>query len=81
MPTKFGDAPLSDYQIHRIAENEDGYNYYMYIHSTGQIIIMREKTDQTEYLYKNAGRNKTSAWANRASGTYSYYDELEEQEA
>jgi len=80
MPTKFQDSPLSDYQIHRIALAEGGYNYYMYIHPTGQIIIMREKTDETEYLYKDAGRSKTGAWAHRAEGTYTYYDELTRQE-
>ncbi len=76
MPTKFGDASLSEYIIHRTATAEGGYNYYLYIHPRGRAIIMREKEDETEYLYANAGRSD-SQWSNRASLDYDTYDRLQ----
>ena len=76
MATKFLDAPLSEYTIHKIALAESGYNYYMYIHATGQILIMREKEDETEYLYADGGRSKAGSWASKVGLDYKYYDEL-----
>lgn len=70
MGTKYGDAPLRDYQIHRIATAEGGYNYFEYIHSKGLRIIMREKEDGSEYLYG------LGTWANRASLSYINYNKL-----
>jgi len=75
MATKWLDAPFSEYIIHKIVENEGGYNYYLYIHPKGQAIIMREKIDSTEYKYKDAGRGSTG-WNDRASGDYKDYDDL-----
>jgi len=81
MGTKFRDSDISEFMIHNIAENESGeesgtlYNYYLYIHPRGQAIIMREKSDETEYRYANAGRGDNK-WANRTSLTYITYDEL-----
>ena len=72
MGTKWGDTPLSDFQIAKIAENEDGYNYYLYIHARGFKVIMREKTDGTEYKYAE----KSKAWSERATEEYIEYDEL-----
>lgn len=75
MGTKWLDAPFSEYMIHKIAESEGGYNYYLYIHSRGQAIVMREKTDETEYKYADAGRG-SSGWGNRAGLDYKDYDDL-----
>jgi len=81
MGTKFRDTELSEYMIHNIGKNESGevsgvlYNYYLYIHPKGQAIIMREKSDETEYRYANGGTG-TSRWANRENLTYITYDEL-----
>jgi len=81
MPTKWRDAPFTDYQIHRIALGESGeetgetYNYYLYIHATGQAIIMREKEDETEYKYANAGSGENQ-WSNRTTLMYINYDQL-----
>ena len=77
MGTQFGDSPLSAYVIHKIAENEAGYNYYLYIHPRAKAIVMREKTDGSEYLYANAG-NGDSQWSNRDNLSYGTYDKLYE---
>jgi len=81
MGTKFRDSELSEYMIHNIAENESGevsgtlYNYYLYIHPKGQAIIMREKSDDTEFRYANAGK-ADNKWSDRQNLTYITYDEL-----
>lgn len=81
MSTKWRDAPLDDFVIHKMAEGESGeetgvtYNYYLYIHPTGQSLIMREKSDYTEYKYANSGLGE-SQWNNRISLTYTNYDQL-----
>lgn len=75
MATNFGDAPISEYMVHKIAKAEGGYNYYLYIHPRAKAIVMREKTDETEYLYANAGFGD-SQWDNRDSLTYDTYDKL-----
>lgn len=72
MGTKWGDTPLLNFQIAKIAENEDGYNYYMYIHALGYKIVMREKTDGTEYKYAEI----TGNWDTRATLNYVNYDRL-----
>jgi len=76
MATKFGDSSLQEFMIHRIATAEGGYNYYLYIHSRGRAIVMREKVDETEYLYANAGRGE-SQWSNRSLLDYDTYDKLD----
>lgn len=81
MGTEFRDAPLDDYVIHKMAEDEVGeesgetYNYYLYIHPVGAAIIMREKSDYTEYKYARAGSGE-SKWAQRNTLTYKNYDQL-----
>lgn len=72
MGTKWGDSPLNNFQISRIALDEAGYNYYLYIHAMGFKVIMREKTDNTEYKYAEL----TEHWADRATLTYVDYDKL-----
>jgi len=76
MGTNWKDAPLHEYMISRCAYDEAGYNYFLYVHPLGQVVLLREKTDQTEYLYADGGKNKTTAWTNRATLSYKYYDEI-----
>ena len=77
MATKFGDSPISAYVIHKIEENLDGYNYYLYVHPKGQAIIMREKIDNTEYLYAKAGSGLNNKWATKNMLDYITYDQLD----
>ena len=70
MSTDWKKSPLSDYSVHKVGENEGGFNFYCYLHSMGQVIIMREKIDGTEIDYANGGFDLTSAWANRATLAY-----------
>ena len=85
MATEFRDAPLYDFIIHKMAEDEAGeesgetYNYYLYIHPAGIAIIMREKSDYTEYKYAKAGIGETQ-WSNRTNLQYVNYDQLSEKE-
>lgn len=75
MGTIWLDAPLSEYMIHKIAEAEGGYNYYLYIHAKGQSLVMRENTAGDEYLYAKSGQGGAD-WATRASLSYITYDKL-----
>lgn len=75
MSTNFFDRPLSEFVIHASALAEGGYNYYLYIHPRGQGLVMREKTDSTEYKYANAGINGVN-WAGRAGLSYVNYNSL-----
>ncbi len=68
--TNFKKAPLNEFDIVRIAENEVGYNYYLYLHPSGQVIIMREDINNKEYLFADGGNDLENAWANRASLNY-----------
>ena len=77
MATLWGDACFTDFSISRIAKNESGYNYYLYIHAKGYSIIMRELLDETEYLY-TAGGYSGKDWADRGSLVYNTYDKLVE---
>jgi len=77
MPTIFLDAPLSEYIFHRqTIVVEDGYHYYLYIHPRGQVVIMRAKEDESEYLYADGQLNQVTSWNNRANLDYKYYDQL-----
>lgn len=76
MATNFKDEPIHEYMVSKVALNEEGYNYYLYVHPLGQVVVLREKTDGTEYLYADGGRSKTSAWANRVTLNYKYYDQI-----
>jgi hypothetical protein len=49
----------------------DGYNYYGYVRwgRNTQWMIMREKTDQTEYRFKIGASDYATNWANKDSLT------------
>jgi len=74
--TDWKKAPLTDYIFHDVTENEAGeetgetYNYYRYVHPKGQTIIMREKSDLSEYRYA------TGVWENRTALEYKVYSKL-----
>lgn len=76
MATNFKKTPLSDYSVHKIAEGESGYNYYGYVHSMGQVIIMRETIATQDILFADGGFNLTTAWAGRVDLTYKLKSEL-----
>lgn len=68
--TKYGDAKLSDYQVHQISDLENGFYYYEMIHAKGFRIVMRESENQKAYLYA------VGTYANRVSLSYNTYDKL-----
>lgn len=51
-----------------IASSEGGYNYYGYIRNNGEWIILREKTDGTEYRFKSGASGYD--FSQRATYTY-----------
>jgi len=55
--------------IHKQSESEDGYNYYGYIHRSGNSYIMRENINTGEILYSDGG-HRLGYWDNHASLTY-----------
>lgn len=69
--TLFDGKHLSDF-----FGNEGGYNYYVYISITNSWLIMREKTDETEYRFAMGGSGASTARTNRASLTYKQPDEF-----
>jgi len=76
MGTNFLKATLNTYAISKTVEGVGGYNYYMYIHPSGQVVIMRENSIGTEYKYANGGDNADVAWTNKTTLTYVDYDKL-----
>lgn len=59
---------FSDLQIVDIAENESGYNYYGFMSSgdNSRYVILREKTDGTEYRYAfGIGTSYATDWVSR----------------
>ena len=67
MPTNFKRAPLSEYDIHKVAEGVGGYNYYGYVHSYGQVIIMRETIATEDVLYADGKFDLAQAWTDKAT--------------
>ena len=56
-----------------IAKGELGFNYYLFTRPGGSGIIMREKTDETEYrFYLFAGKNTQ---AESATNTQAQWDD------
>ena len=76
MAIQWRDTSISNFMIHAVALDEGGYNYYLYVHPIGgDALIMREKTDGTEYRYAGGGL-RTDNWATRAALGYVTYDQL-----
>lgn len=62
---------LDGMELVTIVENETGYNYYGYSRwGRNEWLIMREKTDSTEYLYAIGKGSFDNAWTARASKNY-----------
>ena len=70
MGTDFKRTPLSKYDVHKVAEAVGGYNYYGYVHPSGQVIIMRETIATGDILYADGRFSLANAWA--AKGTLTY---------
>ena len=77
MPTEYLNSPLSEYAIHKIStpESGGGIMYYLYIHSSGQAIIMKESEDKKDYTYANAGKG-LEHWEDREDLHYTTFDRL-----
>ena len=83
MARGFKGVDFIDYVIQNIAEGESGeetgetYNYYLYVNLRGQALIMREKSDSTEFKYANGGFVGSSLqWTNRTTLSYVYYNKV-----
>ena len=62
---------LEGMELVKIAENEAGYNYYGYSRwGRQEWLILREKTDSTEYLYAIGKGSFDNAFTARASKSY-----------
>ena len=62
---------LEGMEVVSIAENEGGYNYYGYSRwGRNEWLIMRGKTDETEYLYAIGKGSFDNAWTAKASKSY-----------
>ncbi|MFO7969963.1 MAG: hypothetical protein R6U15_07650 [Candidatus Izemoplasmatales bacterium] len=62
---------LDGMEIVQISENESGYNYYGYSRwGRNEWLLMREKTDKTEYLYAIGKGSFDNAWSARTSKNY-----------
>jgi len=76
MGTNYRDAPLSDFVVHKKTITViDGYHYILCIHPKGAAIIIKEKEDESDYLYARAGFGN-SEWANKTELEYDTYDKL-----
>lgn len=76
MPTNWKKAPLSEYDVHKVAEGVDGYNYYGYVHSYGQVIIMRETIATGDILYADGRFDLTQAWTDKVTLDYKLRNQI-----
>ena len=82
MGTDFLGNSLNNFRVHKASLDEVvstgvTYNYYCYVHRSGQIVIMRGETDETEYKYYNGMFNDVDAvWALRQTFVYVDWNEL-----
>ena len=82
MGTDFLGNSLNNFRVAKASLDETVstgvvYNYYAYIHRSGQIVIMRGEIDETEYKYANGGFNDLDAiWAQRQTLTYVDWNNL-----
>lgn len=59
-----------------VAEGEAGeesgatYNYYGFLRTDGSWVILREKSDETEYRFTVGSDSYETGWDNRTSKTY-----------
>lgn len=67
---------FADMVINDTAENVSGYNYYGFAHRKDKWVIVREKTDKTEYRYAFGSTDYATGWANKGSHTYIRVDQL-----
>ena len=56
--------------VANMASAEGGYNYYGYIRTNGEWIIMRENTAQTEYRFAFGNADYSTNWTGRAGLDY-----------
>jgi len=62
---------LEGMEIIKVAEDEGGYNYYLFSRwGRAEWTIMREKSDNTEYLFAIGKGSADNAWTSRASKNY-----------
>lgn len=67
---------LEGKDVKDIAESESHdvdagtFNYYGFSNKKGEWVIMREKTDGTEYRFALGGTNYSTAWTSRSSQSY-----------
>ena len=73
---------LGNMTMHDQDESGATYHYYGYLNGDGKIIIMRAKTDDTEYRYylsaerEDGSVNYPQIWAARAAKTYRQITQL-----
>lgn len=75
---------LDGYSINDVATTEANdneasgnlYNYYGYVSHDGAWVIMREKSDETEYRYCIGSSGYTTAWSARASKVFKRSNEF-----
>jgi hypothetical protein len=67
---------LRGFYFHKEAENEAGYNYYGYIHRSGEVLIMRETIADGNILFANGQLDFESAWTNRVTLDYDYINKI-----
>lgn len=70
--TKWGDTPLSEFQIGKIKEDLNGYNYFLYVHSLGFKVVMRENRDGSGCDYAVYDGD----WGNKENLEYGDWDRL-----
>ena len=65
---------LDGMDVINIAENESGYNYYLFNRwGREEWLIMREATDGSEYLFAIGKGSASNAWTARASKNYKQF--------
>lgn len=65
--------PLEQYKISDMSTPDDT-KYYGFLNSDGGWYIMREVTSEESYRYCKGDSDYTTAWTNKVSLVYTYFD-------
>ena len=71
-----GSLATNAYKINDIDDSDATYTYYGFTTADGEWYIVREHRANQEFRYVRGASLYTTAWTNRATQTYDYYDNV-----
>lgn len=70
MSTNYFKAGISAFNLAKVANAEGGYNYYIRVHGSGAVLVVRSNVAETEFKYADGNYDADWAYTNRATLDY-----------